>query len=72
MAFIKAQTIGDMVGKWATLTRDVSVLAGTFEKGTRVKITGVDWMGTSLVFSFEDEEGNKAHDIIGNSFKMEE
>lgn len=68
MAFVKSLTIGDLVGKWVVLTEAVSTMSGTFEAGTRVKITGTDLVGAWICFSFEDEEGNRAVDVPGSHF----
>ena len=71
MAFVKNRTIGDMVGCWVILTKPVSTLAGTFEIGSRVRITDTDLRGTTICFSIEDGEGNSAHDIPGWAFEFE-
>ena len=44
------------VGDWVILTKEHKSCAGTFEKGTKVKVTGVTPMRG---FDIEDEFGNK-------------
>lgn len=72
MAFIKAKTIGDLVGTWVILAKDVKTLAGTFEKGTRVQITESYLHRENIHFSFHDGEGNRANDVAGDSFVIPE
>lgn len=50
---------GKEVGDWVVLTRDISSLSGTFEKGTKVKITGTTPMRG---YNIEDEYGNKMYE----------
>lgn len=44
-------SIGDIV----ILTKDMKVLSGTFEKGTRMEVIGHGERG----YDFKDEEGNR-------------
>jgi len=50
------KNIAPNVGDWVILTTEHKSCAGTFEKGTKVKVTGVTPMRG---FDIEDEFGNK-------------
>ena len=72
MAFIKHKPIDDMVGCWYILKEPVSTMIGTFEAGTRVKVTDTYPRGHYICFSFEDIDGNTAHDVPGRAFVIED
>jgi len=55
MAFIRSKELGPKIGDYVILNREFSSMIGTFEKGTRVKITNcVPMRGYSVI----DDEGN--------------
>ena len=54
MAYVENKN-GFQVGDWATTTRQITCLKGSFEEGTRVKVVGVSDRGYDL----EDEIGNR-------------
>jgi hypothetical protein len=56
MAYIKH---GLEVGDTVILEREVSCMAGTFTKGSKVKIVGSSYRG----YNIEDEEGNRIIEV---------
>lgn len=62
MAYVKNKNSYD-IGEWVILSREIDSFAGYFEKGTKVKITGISPRGYDL----EDEQGNR---IIETGFRI--
>lgn len=68
MAFIpRAELEHRAPGQWVRLTRDVDVVAGRFQRGTRMKIVRDSDRGLDLV----DEEGNSLIEtgILGDFYE---
>ena len=63
MAYVKNNKVE--VGDWVETTRKVDSCAGYFEKGTKVKITGITYRGYDL----EDEYGNRVIETGFDSVK---